>query len=1072
MQNLKYSVLSLMGLAALALFCVGCSPKTTTADHLKKAELHFGSGHYDEAEIEYMNVLQREPLNPQAIGRLGQIYFDQGRMGRVIPYLVKGKELQPENLDLRLKLGVIFLSTGNIKGASDEANYILDRKPEDEDAPVLLADSATNPDSIEAVRRRLLSLPPAVVASAPMQVALGSLEFRQKHLTEAEAFFQRALIQNPKSSAAQAALGGLYRAQNDLPRADTAFKQAAALSPRHSSRQLIYAKYKVQSGDLDAGRSALLEITAQAPDYLPALLLLAEVAAAEKKYPESATLVAKVLARDPTHPEAMLLSARLKLALGEKDKAVAEMEKMTKLFPQSPPAQFQLGMAYFASGDLDKATASTKQALTLAPNYAEASFQLAEIYLRKGDMTGATALLKSLVQQRPDITQARVLLADAYRSQGAYTEALTLYSQLEQLLPGNPQPIYGRGLVLLQQSKRDEARRAFQKTLELAPGSVPALDQLISLDLAEKNFAAAHQLVDGLIARGPKEPGSYVLQAKVFVGERDNAKAEASLRKAIELQPDSPTAYLLLARLFASSNQLDKALAGFQDVIVKNPRSIEALLMTSILLDQGGKYAEARDTYEKLLAIDPKFGPALNNLAYLYADKLNQPDKAQALAQRARDLAPNDPSTADTLGWIAYKRRQYPWAVTLLAESAAKLTDSADVQFHLGMAHYMVGNESAARDSLSRALQLEKNFSGSNEAKQCLSVLEIDPKTSGAAGLSVLEKMVVDRPEDPIALAKLAAAYSSAGASAKAIEAYQNALQKSPGNLSAMLGLSRLLAANGQTAKALEIAKGARKLAPDDPEVSHDLGRLAYQTRDYQWAFSLLQEAGRKSSENSAILFDLAEAAYSIGRITDAEDAMRRSLLPAGVSAKADEANRFLKLVGAAVAPDAAAISQAEEVDKANPDYVPALMVLAAAREQKFDLSGARQNYERILKLFPDFVPAQKRLVILSSSETSNIQAAFDLATKVREALPNDPELAKAFGIIAFKKGDFSRAANLLRESGAQRPQDAELFYFLGAAQSKLSQRTESRQSLQRALDLKLRPDLAIEAQRILSEKP
>ena len=36
--------------------------------------------------------------------------------------------------------------------------------------------------------------------------------------------------------------------------------------------------------------------------------------------------------------------------------------------------------------------------------------------------------------------------------------------------------------------------------------------------------------------------------------------------------------------------------------------------------------------------------------------------------------------------------------------------------------------------------------------------------------------------------------------------------------------------------------------------------------------------------------------------------------------------------------------------------------------------------------------------------------------------------------------------------------------YYLGAAQAKLKQKTESRQSLQRALDLKLNPELATEA--------
>ena len=64
---------------------------------------------------------------------------------------------------------------------------------------------------------------------------------------------------------------------------------------------------------------------------------------------------------------------------------------------------------------------------------------------------------------------------------------------------------------------------------------------------------------------------------------------------------------------------------------------------------------KARDAYEKLLTKNPEFVPALNNLAYLYAEKLNDVDKAYKLARKASDLR-SDASIADTLGWVLYKK--------------------------------------------------------------------------------------------------------------------------------------------------------------------------------------------------------------------------------------------------------------------------------------------------------------------------------------------------------------------------------------------------------------------------------
>ena len=98
----------------------------------------------------------------------------------------------------------------------------------------------------------------------------------------------------------------------------------------------------------------------------------------------------------------------------------------------------------------------------------------------------------------------------------------------------------------------------------------------------------------------------------------------------------------------------------------------------------------------------PIYFPALNNLAVLYSENLGQLDKAYDLAKKANEAAPNQPHFADTLGWIEFKRRNYANALRLLEDSATKLPDSAEIQFHLGMAHYMMGDEAPPAPHLRR----------------------------------------------------------------------------------------------------------------------------------------------------------------------------------------------------------------------------------------------------------------------------------------------------------------------------------------------------------------------------------
>ena len=132
----------------------------------------------------------------------------------------------------------------------------------------------------------------------------------------------------------------------------------------------------------------------------------------------------------------------------------------------------------------------------------------------------------------------------------------------------------------------------------------------------------------------------------------------------------------------------------------------------------------AADAYEKVLASKADFVPALNNLAYLYAEHLNQPKKAVEIARKARTAQPADPSVADTLGWALFKQKDYPQALALLQESAEKLTTSPLVQFHLGMARYMMGQPDAAKAAFEQALKAPADFTGKEEAQRRLALLK------------------------------------------------------------------------------------------------------------------------------------------------------------------------------------------------------------------------------------------------------------------------------------------------------------------------------------------------------------
>src|SRR5271166_5783484 len=95
----------------IAVVAGGCSSNTTK---LERAQRDFEAGRYDNARIEYLNVLQADPQNATAIQQLGIIWFGEGAPLRALPYLLRAREIAPDHLDARTKLGMVFLSLGQV----------------------------------------------------------------------------------------------------------------------------------------------------------------------------------------------------------------------------------------------------------------------------------------------------------------------------------------------------------------------------------------------------------------------------------------------------------------------------------------------------------------------------------------------------------------------------------------------------------------------------------------------------------------------------------------------------------------------------------------------------------------------------------------------------------------------------------------------------------------------------------------------------------------------------------------------------------------------------------------------
>ena len=79
-------------------------------------------------------------------------------------------------------------------------------------------------------------------------------------------------------------------------------------------------------------------------------------------------------------------------------------------------------------------------------------------------------------------------------------------------------------------------------------------------------------------------------------------------------------------------------------------------------------------------------------------------DSAEAMIAKASELAPDNASITDSLGWAQFKRGKVQQAIETLQKAAENDPEQAEIQEHLGDALYRSGRRYEARFAWNAAL--------------------------------------------------------------------------------------------------------------------------------------------------------------------------------------------------------------------------------------------------------------------------------------------------------------------------------------------------------------------------------
>ena len=396
-------------------------------------------------------------------------------------------------------------------------------------------------------------------------------------------------------------------------------------------------------------------------------------------------------------------------SLGDLSKAVVELQAAVQSDLENAAARYTLGAALAQQGQLELAMPELQKAMQLDPRYIEPRLLLAQLQIQLDQNEGAIKTTQNILE---DLNS---------RSLSAKLLHVVALRKLDRL---------------------DEARTELQAMLKLQPRSPDVLLQLGELYVSEKNYKSAERVFRDAYESNPRDTRGLLRQARMYVDNKDPHRAVEMLRMESRRHPDRLDLHKALADMSLHAKDYETAIAEYQAILVKLdpklplageiegslgesyrahgqyelalknlqqarealPKDPTILSNLAVTLLHLGRVTEARQLYEGTFNLQAENPVALNNLAYLIAEKNGDLDTALTFAQRARQKWPHMPEVSDTLAWIYLKKNLHDNAIEILETIVAQAPNQPTFHYHLGAAWLQKGNKGKARTELEKAL--------------------------------------------------------------------------------------------------------------------------------------------------------------------------------------------------------------------------------------------------------------------------------------------------------------------------------------------------------------------------------
>ena len=493
------------------------------------ARLAMGEFGRATADLETAVTLEKDKHDAEVL--LILLHLNKKQYDEALKAIAALEAKQPKNPITHNLMGAAYLGKQDKVKARAAFEKALALSPKFFPAIMNLAQMDIQENRVEAARNRFLAVLNEDKSNVGAMVALAKLSAKDKNITEAIAWLDKARKADTSAIGPRVILANFYLQTNQREKALAMAREAFELNPDDPAVMETMGVAQLANGQSSEALASFAKFTKAFPQSPVAWGRLAGAQIATRNPTGAEASLKKALAIQPNYQDAQMALILVMLDTKRYDAALSLASQIQSQNPKSATGRILRGDVLTASGKFPDAVRAYEEAQALS----DTGTLAIKLHFARSKATSpsqADEKLNAWINSHPNDMQSRLYAAQNHLNAQRYPEATALYETVLKKEADNILAL--NNLAWLYQVQKDHrALATAERAYQINPNSAEVLDTLGWILVELGKFTRGLETLRSATALNPRDPQIAYHFAAALAKSGDKASARAQLKKLL-----------------------------------------------------------------------------------------------------------------------------------------------------------------------------------------------------------------------------------------------------------------------------------------------------------------------------------------------------------------------------------------------------------------------------------------------------------------------------------------------------------------------------------------------------------